>query len=338
MFLAIVLGFFLFSCKKDNNANTQISGSKNGKKYAVKFKVSDFEQSVQGFSLLSATKGQVINTLNPGWGDKEYLYYSAFDATGAEVSRLFQNSAGRVARYDVFSLLGFDSLVGDYTFGTLPDSLPAGSYTAVIIASQFPLGLNSRTAVTDFRVRPLSQAYFCFDRGLDSWSRTTDVFFKKITFNVGNSDTEQSVVLDRIVAKAEITLEDAIPAGASYFTFQFINENEGYKYSDETSYGSTDDDFYEQLIRTYIKPTEIGTTNYKFNKLIINTKGNINVIINCYDANSELIAGKTINNVKFYKNKKTLLKGKLFTTPNPQSAFNVSIDDEWNSEEDEVNF
>ncbi|MGV8878830.1 MAG: FimB/Mfa2 family fimbrial subunit [Sphingobacteriaceae bacterium] len=347
LFTTMVCCLLFFSCKKDGKSNKDATLPNTAKyaKYAVKFKVSGFDQSVEGFSvepsskLLSSSKvkNTAVSSLN---NIVKYLYYIAYNSNGEEASRIFQDSTGHT--YKVFPNEELEIReIGVFPLGNITDSLSEGTYTIVFAGTYTDIGINSRNQFGyDLRYSPLNEASFTYTRGLDSWSRSSDSFFKKTTIVVGSENAENAISLERIVGKVEIVIQDIIPANASKFSFQFVNENEGYKFSDEKPIGETYD-FDEELepyLRTAIKASEVAQANYTFRKYIINTTTTLTVIINCYDASGALIATKTVNNVQCYKNKRTILKGKLFCAGDAATSFAVTVNPEWNTQTDEISF
>jgi hypothetical protein len=335
----------LSACKKEAKVTQNPVEAKV--KHAVNLNVSGFKQSVENFkSAVTSRKMMSANSMQAS-PTGMYFFYAAYNESGVEVSRRMAGPGGDLLKPSVYPYGNMDDAA--YTFttgnpGNFTDSLTAGNYTVVFVAAETEIALNWRLNNDEIHVQPLSNAYFMYTRPLDSWSRSSNTYFKKIPITVGQSNNEVDVVMNRIVGRVEINIEDAIPANASYFTFLFDNEQDQFNFNTETSGGLTndvylhDEDHITFPFSSPITPQQIGQNNYKFNKYIINTSTPVSVIINCYDATNNIIATKTIANVQVYKNKRTLLTGKLFTPNIPESAFSVTVDEEWNTETDTVNF
>lgn len=342
LIITAIIPLLICSCKKDQ-AITGVENHTDLKKYEVKFNISDFEQSVE--SMATKKSSAIMNSTRQVASldsSISLLYYIAYNSAGQEVSRRKQLANGITSKYlydGTASPEPYEEYAGTFPFGNITDSLAAGTYTIVFAGAQTNFSINSRfEGLSGAQYLPFNDAYFNYDRGLDSWSRASDSFFKKCTITVAEANTEKEVKLDRVVGKVEITILDAIPSNADHFSFLFINENEGFKFSTESGVGLTDDSELEEYLLTDIAPSEIGQRNYHFNKYIINTSSPLDVIINCYDASNVLIASKTVENVQCFKNKRTLLKGNLFTTSSPSSSFTVAVNDEWDENVEEISF
>jgi hypothetical protein len=78
-----------------------------------------------------------------------------------------------------------------------------------------------------------------------------------------------------------------------------------------------------------VAASDIGVKNKKFLAYVGNTFTPASVVISAYNANNDLLAEKTIDNVRCYKNKKTLLTGSLF--PTTAAGFSVVVNPAWDT-------
>lgn len=299
--------------------------SSQADKFAVTFNVSDFSPQVTG-----AGKGTSISDV-PLKGRAGYFTYIAYDSTGEEVSRIKQDSTGLTERF-LPNEYPPNIPLGNQTFGCIKDTLAAGTYTIVMIASQSNYSISTRNEVVldDYPFLPLTEASFYYNRGLDTWSRAKDTFFKRFSVTLENKDSQHKATLDRIVGKAEINILDSKPG--TTFKFLFVNENEAFKFSNELPFGVTDDINNESNL-----PSIAGKEKLSYSKFIINTATPVNVIINVYE-NGTLSATKTIENVRFYKNKRTILTGNIYAASPPTTGFNVQLNDKFDEDTVVVKF
>jgi len=75
--------------------------------------------------------------------------------------------------------------------------------------------------------------------------------------------------------------------------------------------------------------TDVGATNFTLGFFVLNTIDPLIVNIRAYDADNNVIAAKKVSNVTCVKNKKIILKGKLFDgiiTP-PSQSFSITVND-----------
>jgi hypothetical protein len=313
----------LFSCKKDLD---QLPGSQvsKEKKYDVSFNASDFTQQVDAIS-----KGNTSSE-SPLISKVSYFAYIVYNSEGKEVSRIVQDSTGATTRF-IDDRVSPGQYKGIQTFGCIKDSLTTGNYTVVMIGTKSRFEINARTITSEgYYFKPLNEAFFYYEGGLISWSRAKDTFLKKLILKVESKDFQQRVILDRIVGKAEINILDSKPG--TTFKFLFIHENEGYKFSNETPFGNTDDIQNEVYLESVA-----GISNLSYSKFLINTLSPVDVIIKVYE-NGTLTASKTIKDVLFYKNKRVILTGNIYSPKVAKTGFTIEVNDEFDKDPVKVNF
>ncbi len=295
------LAVFLFasSCSKERSSQNKPPVN-TGKKYAVKFNVDGFTQTI------NTINKKTLDAVTPSGiaGNATVLYYYAQNSAGSFVTQIKQTSASA-------------------GFGTVTDSLPAGTYTILLLAGQTGL----KTSYLDLSAQNagLKGFYFTYNIAPGQFAPWQDTFYKKFTITVSDQGLTQSVSLDRVVGEIQVNVEDAIPANLKTIKLNFNYEDAGFRvdveqpvntFSSPRSYTTT----------TTIPDTAIGKTNFKINTIIGNTITPINVTITCLDAANNTLSVTTVPNVSCQKNVKTVLSGKLFANA---SAFNISVDPTW---------
>ena len=331
LLLGMVAIMLLFhSCKKEDAVAPKEMA--NSKKFAVNFRVSGFKLSVEGISKLSAAP--TIAATPADSSSIGEIYYLVYNSEGEELYRKLQASDGYTSKYAPDS----DPEFQEGEFGNIQDSLSAGTYTIVFLAGPInTFGINYYQPYEQSVFRPLSEASFEYGGGLDNWSRATETFYKKLTVTVGSEPLEQNVTLDRIVGKIIVHLEDVIPANAAYFRFFYNGETIGIMLNDLSNFNPADDEEYAPKIPITEEDKE--EAGYEHRQYISNTNTPIEVVINCYDADDNIIASKTVSNVPVDKNKKTILTGRLFSTGTTTPAsFSISLNDEWDEETENIPF
>jgi hypothetical protein len=290
LFLFISGLFILSSCKKEHKAPVDPVG----KKYRIVFNLKNpelFTNSANKLKVNTATAAN-INIL-------KYLNYLVYDSNGFLVHRISQDTTTK-------------------SFGVFTDELVPANYTMVFVGGM--LGIKY-TGDTDHLT--LSNSY------LVQPSLHDDFFYKKINVNLSNAGVSQEISLDRIAAKLQIVIQDAIPADVTgikvdyrdYYNFSF--------YSDSLlNYSATG---VEQFSAN-LKATDIGKVNYSFSNLIYNTYTPFTVVITVM-SNTMQRTPITITNVICKRNQITVLSGKAFSNAIPQynSGFQLTINPDWGS-------
>ena len=326
---ALILTALLLSCQKEESEPA--SGKEKGTKYEIKFNVSGFVQSVEKFGLKLSKTPDAISVSPVAGSSVSVIYYLVYNSAGDEIYRLIQYSDGTIGRYRPDS----EPEYSQGTFGTMVDSLERGSYTIVFLASEKPLGINWYREDENEVFTPLNSASFEYPGGLDDFSRAFDTFYKKTQLVVETEDIEQSLTLDRIVGKVVVRLEDQIPPNADHFKFFYQGETIGVQINTLATFQLALDE--ELAPEIPITAADRANSEYEYSKFISNTNSPIEVVINCYDAEDNLIARKAVPNVRVHKNKRTILTGKLFDSTTP-AGFNILVNDEWDGDEEEIEF
>ena len=348
---------FLFSCKK-NETQELPKGNTNIKKYAVKFNVSDFRQSVED---ISGKRTNTVLETSDSLESINNLIYLAYDSTGAEVGRIrHRKNLPNLRWFTSYKYIYNNSILlqfhqgYDEPFGSRVDSLPSGNYTIVVLGSNIlqykqytindrsindPVGIEKPQRPD---VQPLNEASIGQSNGLvpEILAQTEDTFYKKFMLTIGSQDISQEVRLERITGKLEVNILDKLPANATQMEFKIYGAAHVIELNTSQAIGNTDYPEEDEDISFHpilLKAEERGMSNYKFSRYLYGRDQAVTVKIQCFDADRKLIVTKNVPDVHIYKNKRTILSGKLFDS-NPQTGFTVSVNGEWDPSTIEVPF
>jgi hypothetical protein len=219
-----------------------------------------------------------------------YLEYIVYNSNGVKVNRISQTSA-------------------DANFGVISDQLISGTYTIII------LGTKDAPNICDDTNTDCANVY----------GKTCDSFYKQLTITVDKENISQNIVLDRIVSYLETVITDAIPSNAKKIVLNVENECGSFFLLEGGQPGRKGFVNIEKNVGT----ADVGTTNFTLGSFVLNTIDPLIVNIRAYDADNKVIAAKKVSNVTCVKNKKIILKGKLFdgiTTP-PSQSFSITVND-----------
>jgi hypothetical protein len=240
--------------------------------------------------------------------------------------------------------------------GLINDELPEGDYIFVFFGTASG-GVNFQnnniaTPITKPSPFPVNPYISHFELGLSN----IDIFYKKFNHKIekGNEDSNQ-IVLDRIVGKIKVILEDVIPSEVIRISIEFENNPYFYAYSTFFDYGGTigspATSYYnisesDKVSSGYtISFLSFENINYKLERFpttikLIARKALPDGVV---DTGQSLVATKVINNVDVLKNKTVIYRGKLFdevdpTDPNAPApaSFSVSVNDTWGDEVNET--
>jgi hypothetical protein len=295
LLIPALAGLAFFSCKKEGKAPTT-NGSP--KLYKVTFRASsDFSTTIN-----SAGKKQVnslaVNADTVGIGSYTTVFHIRIvDSRNVSVRQILQNS----------------NIESNY--GSIVDSLPAGTYTVIMAAGQ-----NGLQMVTGGGQTVLSYQGQTLLNGI--WG---DTFEKTFQLTVTNGPVNQNVVLNRIVAKLEADFTDAIPANASRVT---MNINQDY-----FNYNVNGGQLAAPDTVTYSFPvpaSAIGTKTFSISHVVLNTTTPFSVILTAYDSSNKVIATHLVTNVTCHDNQRTILTGNFSNqSGNTNPGFSITLDPNW---------
>lgn len=308
----LALSLLTFSCKKlDKAGNEPVSLT-----YKVSFSISG------GNSLKSENSPGTLQINDTGGSSLasqfSVLVYNIFDARGNQIRQLTQQAT-------------------DKNFGTINDLLPPGNYRVIIAAGQANMFQKSvATPSTNY-------TYCAYLQDNTPIGPFYDTFYKDTSITVASAPVNQAISLKRINAELEIKINDALPANADHFTYSFDNEYLAFDLlkgqpipsNIYVSYatgqpGVIDPSISTATVSTIVKipASAVGTTSFMMDHIVLNTLGTHTVTLTCFDAQSNVIETKTIANVTFKINTKTVLSGNLFGSVN-QSAVSTPVN--WGS-------
>lgn len=247
----------------------------SGKLYTVNFKVNSFSQVLEPIGKSSADKKLLAD------GDSLALKINSI------LYRLYTTNGTLIKQKT--------SISSAKEFGTLLDSLAAGNYTAVIMGFKGAYTIQEpNTVLPDVN---------------------TSLFYKKINFTVSNQNLNQQVALERMNAGLQIILTDEGPISSSVLQYRAtVNDYQAFSIFNYTPVTVPN----ETRIITLKKDKgnfNGGTFDLGTSVSILNTTGPVTVTIWAASnlGGNVIYAQKTLNNVMFYRNKKTILTGKLFS-------------------------
>lgn len=224
-----------------------------------------------------------------------YLEYIVYNSSGVKVNRISQKSS-------------------DTNFGVIADQLSSGTYTVIILGTKDAPSINDYKGLED-----------CSNSYADLYGfHTYDSFYKKITITVDKENIAQNIVLDRIVSYLKTVITDAIPSNAKKIVLNVENEYETFNL-----YEGNPRNVRISNIEKAVGTTDVGATNFTLGSFVLNTIDPLTINIRAYDIDNKIIAEKKVTNITCSKNKKIILKGKLFdsaTTPK-SSSFSITVND-----------
>jgi hypothetical protein len=335
----IIFGFLLlFSCKKEHQQIVASGSHKNIRKYAINFSLSGFTQSQRNFSL---RRHQLLNGTQRvlAAGDSVGIdsalistyYYIAYDDQGNEVSRILKTRGDDYEQKYVYGATPATQrvLVGSASYASLQDSLPQGKYTIVFVASDFAVDINEEYGLNQIIYKKLPDAAFYRLKGFAS----PDVYFKKFNLTVDTGKVNQAVLLDRVCGQLVVNIEDAIPQIADHYDFIVKNDNDAFYLSSEKSFEADSLVYLTNLLN----PEDKGKANYQTGTFILNTSSPLSIVLKFYDASNNILVSKSIDNIPIYKNKRTILSGRLFDNLSTVQ-FTITANQAWDPHVTTVHF
>ncbi len=318
LFILSMVPFILFSCKKEHGLSIKASSAK---KYAVHIQVANFTTKQSAFALRTK-RSQLASsdTLTDLSGYIDQFYYVVIDSTLNLVKTIVQDST-------------YCS-----SMGTITDSLPAGRYYIALVAGKNGLKIGTPGQLVGtygYAGEPWQGTFFSAYPDGYLGLHWQDTFEDEFTITVGTQNINQTVTLNRVVGKLEVTLLDNIPANAdSLFVSNFgpgpAGLNGGFFPVNNT---------YSFAIPASAK----GQPNFTVDMLLYNNTGGYlgavdpgkSFTITCKDAGGNVLGTSTANAVAVYPNQKTILSGNLFTgsgnNGSPQT-FTAVADTTWAQE------
>ena len=193
------------------------------------------------------------------------------------------------------------------TFGDFSCTLPLGTYTVTAIA----LGMGFTTNDI-FTLTSPTQAGFETDRARDT-------FLASGTISLSSADGyELELELDRITSQLGIVSTDGRPSNIVKIRTTYAAGSKSFNPTTGLAY----DNNGFSLTNTPTSATDSPINVLSF--LFLNTdEQNINITIETLDSQDNVVSTHVVENVPFKRNRKTILKGPLFSGPVSTSSFQL---------------
>ena len=194
------------------------------------------------------------------------------------------------------------------TFGEFECSLPMGSYTMVVIARGQGDG-------DVFTLTSPTEAAYTGDHSRETFTCTQ-------TVNITSTDAvDISATLNRIVAKLQVFSTDGRTANATNVRMTFAAG--GKAFNPTTGLATSNTGF----ANTVPISAAVGSTSNSVSYLFLTTdEQNVDVTIETLDGEGNTLFTKTIENVPFKRNRKTVLTGPMYNAVNMVGSFLVETD------------
>ncbi|MEX6686619.1 FimB/Mfa2 family fimbrial subunit [Danxiaibacter flavus] len=252
----------------------------------------------------------------------------AFDFSNFKVSYNERASNKEVAAKDylsIISIIAFDS-AGNHANSVVQSTY--GGNTSGFDAISLPLKAGTYTFLVEGTAKENQQLFTDFSelsttRLMTSLSHDdrhgSDVFYNKFVLTVGDRDTTINTLrLERLTGLLEIQFTDTLPENVERVDVKLYDAPFSY-YVAEDSVKGRDSMFVGQIARN----TNIDSL--KVSNFFFGTNTPVTVVIKTYDKNGNFMFEKRVDNIFVYRNKKTILKGKLYPT-NLSVGMPVTVD------------
>ena len=292
LYLLFIITLIVVSCKKDNTAHQATGGNKGV--YQVGFTINGFKQSRQPLS-----SGLRIEHALPG------INYD----TIAVLYQLIYNADGNLVKYA-------RQLHTDPGFGNFTDSLASGSYTVVFLQSSGVIqgGLRDSTTLAGCTL-------------IKNPNQSLQLYEKKLALTVNTADSDNTVVLDRVVGQLQIVLADTIPQNVSTITMSVDSVQAIFSVANQAVTGTS---LMPADLERYYRLTDAqkGVPNFTIGPIYLLQTTPLAVTITAMDASGNTLASVRTHVTLAY-NQITILKGSLFGKTGGEST-NLKFDPGWN--------
>jgi|GEM_PF-1444907 len=305
----IALICLISACKKDKAISDEDIFDKNVK-HEITFKVGNFSSIIEEISATASSRTPAKATAIED--AVNYIYYMPHKHNNISDPNTFKFAVKFVTT---------DSSASN--FGSIKDTLLEGRYDLIFFASREPLTFYREWVEAGDIVTLLGN------------SPGTDTYYKAITMDIsGEVDRAIDVELERSVANLQIQIEDPLP-----FEVRKISIWAGYSEFQSALYnwkvtGSIDHEEYPQnngSLNEEYNDSDAGkilSYNLYYPKYSSEFGDITEVHISAYDVNGQRLYSTTINDVPLVRNKRTVLKGKLFRRPDDSDGgFKISLPD-----------
>ncbi len=196
-------------------------------------------------------------------------------------------------------------------FGQFDVRVPKAYYQVALIGSRSSFGINQyyKPHTSDPILLSYKDAHMEYEQTSiymgEKYNMTSDTFFISKMYTVDHG-TNINLVLERIVGKLEVTVEDM-----QNYTLTIPKDATGYMFSSEKSIGSSD--------KTHAK--EVNNSKRPISVLVLRTDKPLQIEISG--------GGKLMEmTVPIVKNQRTIVRGNLLA-PLTKSSFSVSVNTKW---------
>ena len=277
----------LTSCNNDEEVLNQVEQSR-GVTAPVRVQVNDFAMSVGDIP-----NAQTRTTMDPAeYKNVGAITLAFYAADGTEMYADTQLKEGDT-HYT--------------TFGTFSCNLPVGSYTMLVIA---------RDSLADdvFKLNSLTEAGFTSEKVRETFCKTQNVSVTSST------PLDLSITLNRIVPQLSICSTDPRPTGVGKIRTTY---SAGYKsFNPTTGLGIGNAGF--SLINT--PSAAVGkVVEFRNNTYLATDEQTMTITLDVLDAEDHVLISKVIPNVPLKRNRRTVLRGPLFTPSASTASFQLEI-------------
>ena len=203
------------------------------------------------------------------------------------------------------------------TFGEFECSLPMGSYTMVVVAYKV-------SDTSPFTLTSPTVASYTGLHAFDTFSATQAV-------NITSTEAiDISATLDRVASMLKVISTDGKAAGVTNVRMTF---SAGGRSFNPTTGLATDNTGFANTVGNSVAVGNVSTSLTYF--FLATDEQTMDVTIETLDADSNVLFSKTVTDVPFKRNRKTILSGPMYTNSGVAGSFSVSTD--WLSDTN-VNF
>ncbi|NCD72258.1 hypothetical protein [Mucilaginibacter agri] len=305
--LLMIIAVALFSCKKDKSVTPEKQPSTIAvTKYPVSFSASAFSSQTSAFGTKAVNGVKKTQALKDQISFLQY-YVTRIDSPGIIIKTVIQKST-------------------DANFGTIRDTLPNGNYRIVFLG----------TETKDIDVAAYNNSYednpeslwplYVFDDIPGSYplspSSMGDVFLKVLTLTV-TTRTNTDIVMDRLVGKINVVIQDAIPANVTRIECR-ERLPRGYDIISNKVFSTGNGvpliTFFHNVV-----PSDIGTKGFTFSTTCFPTGANIELF--GFDAAGNVLFDRYVSDNEPVKANTTLtFSGTLFDN---SSITNITTNPVW---------
>ena len=191
-------------------------------------------------------------------------------------------------------------------FGTFSCDLPIGSYTMLVIARDSVDG--DEFALTS----PTAAAY--------TSEKVRETFCKTQSVSVTSSAAlDLSVTLDRIVPQLVVYSTDARPAGVDKIRTTYGAGSKSFNPTTGLAVGNTGYSLVNTINKTAVGAT-IGVKNFVY---LSTDEQSVTITLEALDAEDNVLITKVISDVPLKRNRKTTLRGPVFTPSASTASFQL---------------